>query len=121
VSPVDIATLVLLVSGAAFCVVGGVGVLRMPDFYTRTHAASIPDTLGAGLILVGLMLQGGGWIVTVKLVFVLALLLLTGPTASHALVKAAHASGLAWKGEDDTHHTPLQTVKVGGDDAVDPG
>ncbi len=120
-SPVDIASFALLVAGALFCVVGGIGVLRMPDFYTRTHAASIPDTLGAGLILLGLMLQGGGWIVTTKLVFVGALLIITGPTANHALVKAAHAAGVAWQGEDDTHHTPLRTAKVGGDDAADPG
>jgi multicomponent Na+:H+ antiporter subunit G len=119
-SPVDIATAVLILSGALFCMIGGVGVLRVPDFYTRTHAASIPDTLGAGLILVGLMLQGGGWIVTVKLVFVLILLLLTGPTANHALVKAAHASGVQWQGEDDTHDTPLKTAALGGDHA-DPG
>lgn len=119
-SPMDIVSAVLLVTGAAFCVIGGVGVLRMPDFYTRTHAASLPDTMGAGLILVGLMLQGGGWIVTVKLGFVLLLLLLTSPTAGHALVKAAHAAGVAWQGEHDTY-TPLETPKVGGPDAADPG
>jgi multicomponent Na+:H+ antiporter subunit G len=103
VNPADIGSWVLLSTGALFCVIGGIGVLRMPDFYTRTHAASLPDTLGASLILAGLMLQGGGWIVTVKLLSVLFLLFLTGPTAGHALVKAAHASGLRWQGEDDTH------------------
>jgi len=120
-SGMDIASWVLLAGGAIFCVIGGVGVIRMPDFYTRTHAASIPDTMGAGMILLGLMLQGGGWIVTVKLGFVLFLLLLTSPTAGHALIKAAHASGLAWQGEHDTHHTPLENPPVGGDDATDPG
>ena len=120
-SGVDIASWVLLAGGAIFCVIGGVGVIRMPDFYTRTHAASIPDTMGAGMVLLGLMLQGGGWIVTVKLGFVLFLLLLTSPTAGHALIKAAYASGLAWHGEHDTHHTPLETPSVGGDDATGPG
>jgi hypothetical protein len=45
--------------GGFFCVVGGIGLLRMPDFYTRMHAASVTETLGAGLILLGLMLQAG--------------------------------------------------------------
>ncbi|PKO58978.1 MAG: sodium:proton antiporter, partial [Betaproteobacteria bacterium HGW-Betaproteobacteria-18] len=48
-----------LVLGGIFCIVGAVGMLRMPDFYTRMHAASVIETLGAGLILLGLMLQAG--------------------------------------------------------------
>lgn len=90
----DILSWILLVTGAAFCVIGGVGVLRLPEFYARTHAASIGDTLGAGLILVGLMLQAGFTLVLVKLVMVLVLLMLTSPTASHALVKSAYAHGV---------------------------
>ena len=93
-SPVDIGSAVLLVTGAAFCVIGGVGVLRMPDFYTRTHAASLPDTMGAGLILVGLMLQAGATLVTVKLVLILVFLIFTSPTASHALAHAALLDGI---------------------------
>ncbi|MGH8705093.1 MAG: cation:proton antiporter, partial [Burkholderiales bacterium] len=53
----DVASWFLLVAGGLFCLVGGVGVLRMPDFYTRLHAASVTDILGAGLVLLGLCLQ----------------------------------------------------------------
>ena len=78
-----------LLAGVFFMLVGGVGLLRMPDFYTRMHAAGLIDTLGAGLVLLGLMMQGGWSLVTVKLLLILAFLWLTSPTASHALVRAA--------------------------------
>ena len=93
---VDALSWLLLVSGAVFCVIGGVGLLRMPDFYSRTHAASLTDTLGAGLILIGLMFQAGFGLVMVKLVTILLFLYLTSPTSAHALVKAAYSGGLAF-------------------------
>ncbi len=85
----DLLTFVLLALGAVFILIGGVGVLRMPDLYTRLHAAGITDTLGAGLVLVGLMFQGGWSLVTVKLMLILLFLELTSPTSTHALAKAA--------------------------------
>ena len=63
----EIASWALLVSGALFCVISGIGVLRLPDFYSRTHGASIGDTMGAGLIVLGLLLQSDHWSVGVKL------------------------------------------------------
>lgn len=90
----DIAVWIFLVAGSLFCIIGAVGVIRMPDFYTRTHAASVTDTLGATLILVGLAIHSGPNLVTVKLVFVCTLLYITSPTAGHALVKAAYSKGL---------------------------
>ena len=83
-----------LLSGGFFCIVGAIGLLRMPDFYTRMHAASVVDTLGAGLILLGLMLQAGFTLVTVKLLMVGILLFFTSPTATHALARAAMLRGL---------------------------
>lgn len=79
----------MLVTGGLLIIVGAVGMLRFPDLYTRMHAASVTDTGGAGLVLLGLMLQGGLSLVTVKLVLVLWFLLFTGPVASHVLAKAA--------------------------------
>jgi multicomponent Na+:H+ antiporter subunit G len=90
----DIASWVLLCAGGAFCVVGALGMLRMPDFYTRVHAASVIDTLGAGLILAGLILQAGLTLVSVKLVFVALLLFFASPTATHALARAALVRGV---------------------------
>ena len=75
--------------GCGFCLTGALGLLRMPNFITRTHAARLIDSLGAILILSGLILEAGLSLITVKLLFILAFLLLTGPTAVHALVNTA--------------------------------
>ncbi len=91
---VDAASWVLLVAGAAACLVGALGVLRMPDFYTRAHAASLTDTLGAGFVLAGLMLQAGWTLVAVKLAIVGLLIFFASPTAAHALARAALGRGL---------------------------
>ena len=91
----DIASWALLVSGGGFCIIGGLGLLRLPDVYARMHAAGITDTLGAGLILTGLMVQGGLSLVTIKLILILVFLLFTSPTSTYALANAAYRLGLA--------------------------
>ena len=91
---VDGVSWLCLLSGSFFCVTGAIGLLRMPDFYTRVHAASLVDTLGAALILLGLLLQAGWTLVAAKLVMILLLLLFASPTATHALVRAALHRGL---------------------------
>ena len=102
----DLLSALLLVVGGLFSVIGGVGLLRLPDFYTRTHAASIPDTMGAGLMLLGLALQSPHWIVAVKLLAILGFMLFTSPTAGHALVKAAYAHGVRWLEGPDASLSP---------------
>ncbi|MEX2494673.1 MAG: monovalent cation/H(+) antiporter subunit G [Woeseia sp.] len=91
----DIISWVLLVSGGAFVFIGGVGALRMPDFYTRMHAASLTDTLGTILVLLGIILQAGFTLSAVKLLAVMVFLLLTAPTAAYALANAARLARLA--------------------------
>ena len=91
---IDLLSALCLAGGAFFSLVGGIGLVRMPDFYTRMHAASVTDTLGAGLILTGLMLQAGWTLIAAKLAMVGLLTLLANPTATHALAKAAMLSGL---------------------------
>ncbi len=86
---IDIASWAALVVGGFLIFAGAVGLVRFPDLYTRMHAASVTDTGGAGLVLLGLMLQAGFTLVTVKLVLILWFLLFTGPVASHVLAKAA--------------------------------
>jgi multicomponent Na+:H+ antiporter subunit G len=83
-----------LVTGGVFCIIGAVGMLRMPDFYTRLHAASVIETLGGGLILLGLLLQAGFTLVSVKLLIVGLLVFFASPTATHALAKAAMERGV---------------------------
>ncbi|WP_051013936.1 monovalent cation/H(+) antiporter subunit G [Pararhodospirillum photometricum] len=91
---VDGASWITLVAGGVFLILGAVGVLRFPDLYTRMHAASLIDTLGAGLITVGLMLQAGPTLVAVKLALVFGFLCLTGPISTHALAGAAWNAGV---------------------------
>ena len=90
----DILSWVLLLGGGAFVIIGGIGLLRLPDFYTRLHAAGMTDTLGAALIILGMMVSGGLSLVTVKLVLLGALIFLTSPTATHAIANAAFTAGL---------------------------
>lgn len=97
----DVVSWILLLGGGFFAVSGAIGVLRFPDFFARIHAAGVTDTLGAGLILTGLMLQAPDAIALVKLVFILAFALLTSPTATHALAKAAIKGGLPMDGKGD--------------------
>lgn len=92
---VDGASWILLAAGGLTCLTGALGMLRMPDFYTRLHAAGLVETVGAGGILGGLLLQAGWSLVTVKLAVLALLILLTNPTASHALARAALGHGLA--------------------------
>jgi len=89
----DVLSWALLLAGGAFCMIGALGLVRMPDFFTRMHAASITETLGAGLLLLGMMLQAGFTLVTVKLVIILLVLWATGAVATHALARAALHDG----------------------------
>lgn len=91
--PIDILSGVLLVTGAAFYLIGAIGLNRMPDVFTRMHAISVSDTLGVGLLVLGMLLQAGPTLIAFKLVVIYALLFLTGPISSHALARAALHDG----------------------------
>ena len=90
---IAVVSAIFLLLGGFLCVTGGVGILRFPDFYTRIHATGVTDTLGAGLILIGLMLQVPDVLVLVKLVIILLMTLFINPVATHALAQAALKSG----------------------------
>jgi multicomponent Na+:H+ antiporter subunit G len=106
---IDILSWALLVGGSFFILTGSIGLVRMPDFFSRTHAAGMIEALGAGLIIGGLILQSGFTQVTIKLVLILILLFLTSPTATHALAQAAMADGLKpWRRGDDGYDRPAE-------------
>jgi multicomponent Na+:H+ antiporter subunit G len=90
----DIVSWVLLTGGGFFVLVGGVGVLRMPNLYTRMHAASVTDTMGAILVLGGIMVQAGLSLAAIKLAAILLFLLITSPTSSYALAHSALLAGI---------------------------
>ena len=96
----DLLSWACLVAGGLFCIVGGIGLLRMPDVYTRMHAASVIESLGAGLILLGLLFQAGFTLVAVKLLMIGLLIFFASPTATHALARAAMTRGVEpWLGD----------------------
>lgn len=87
----------LAVLGIVFLIAGAVGMLRLPDLYTRLHAASVTDTggtlvIGAVLLLHAIFTYGSA-MVAIKLLLIIAFTLFTAPTASHVLAKAALLSG----------------------------
>lgn len=84
----DVVSWLCIVAGAALALVGGLGILRLPDVFARMHGAGMIDTLGLGLILVGLMFQAGITLVTGKLILLLIVILFTSPVATHALARA---------------------------------
>lgn len=84
---------VLIAGGLFFMVTGAIGVIRMPDVFTRQHAAGMTDTGGAGLILVGLMFFGT-FPVIIRLVAIVVFLLFTSPIATHAVCRAALQDGV---------------------------
>ena len=90
----EVLSWVFLLAGSAFVIIGAFGMLRLPDFYSRLHPAGLTDTMGAGLILLGLLLQTEAVIVAIKLVIIALFLLLTSPTTGHTTARAALASGL---------------------------
>ena len=83
-----------IVSGSVFVVIGAFGTLRFPDFWSRLHAASITDSAGAILLIIGMCLQAGATLITVKLLIIGAFLFFTGPTSTHAIANAALVTGL---------------------------
>jgi len=89
----DVLSALLLLAGGGFAVLGGIGLVRLPDFYSRLHPAGITDTLATLLIVVGLLIQVGISMVAIKLLLILLFMIFTAPTASHALARAGLVAG----------------------------
>ncbi len=90
----EVLSWISILGGLFFMIVGTVGVVRMPDVYTRLHAAGMTDTMGAGLLLLGMCFQAGLTLVLVRLILIYAFLLFTSPISTHALASAALSGGL---------------------------
>ncbi len=91
---VDLISSGLLIIGGLCVLIGGIGILRMPDLYTRLHAASLTDTMATLALFSGMMLQSGFTLATFKLFAIMVFLLLTGPTATYVLANAAYSAGV---------------------------
>jgi multicomponent Na+:H+ antiporter subunit G len=108
---IDILSWASLLAGGFFLVVSSYGILRMPDVYTRVHSASVGETLGVGLLILGMLLQSPHWLVSAKLITIGAVIFFTAPVAGHALTAAALAAGIAPRVTD-----PKSCIEAVGDD-----
>jgi multicomponent Na+:H+ antiporter subunit G len=103
---VDITSWILLVAGGIVIIIGGIGLLRLPDVYSRMHAAGMTDTLGAMLIISGLVVQSGWDLNSARLLIILSFILFTSPASTHALAKAALHGGIQPQTSPDVESTP---------------
>lgn len=106
---IDVASWALILAGSFFIVTGALGMLRLPDVYTRMHSASLIDTMGAGFLFAGLMLQAGFNQVSLKLLFILLLFFFTGPVVTHALAQAALTAKIEPELDDDRRQRSLDS------------
>ncbi|MFW5918332.1 MAG: monovalent cation/H(+) antiporter subunit G [Haloferacaceae archaeon] len=101
-TPVEILLVILVAGGTFFGLVAAIGVLRLPDLYTRSHATSKSDTLGAVLTLLAVAIAFGPHTPTVKTLLLLVFMFVTNPTAAHAIVRAAEDQGIEpWTTDDE--------------------
>lgn len=84
----------IAIAGGGFVLIGAIGLLRLPDFFTRLHAAGVIDTLGMVLVLVGLSVYAESWLDLLKLAIIIIFILFTCPVSTHALARAALHGGL---------------------------
>ena len=97
---INIISIFLICTGLVFFIGGAVGILRFPDFYTRMHAAGKGDTCSMILILAGLALYQlhvpsmANFLVVGKMIFIAMFIMSTGPTSTHALIKAGFEEGI---------------------------
>lgn len=89
----DIVSWVSIAAGGFFYLVGAIGLIRMPDVFTRMHAVSVSETLGTGLLFLGMILQAGLTLVAVKLLIIFLVLMVVAPVSTHALARAALHDG----------------------------
>ena len=97
----NIVSWAFIIGGGIFCLIGGLGLIRLPDMFARMHGASLIDTMGIGLILTGLMFQAGFTLITGKLLLILVFVFFTSPTSSYALARAAINGGLVAEVQHD--------------------
>ena len=113
---VDVLSFLLIALGGSFCIIGGIGLIRMPDFFTRLHAASVIETLGAGFLIFGMLLQSGVSLISIKLLFIALLVFFTSPTATHALARAAVVKGVQYFKKKDGSHTRQRSIYYQGEE-----
>ena len=107
---------ILILGGVFFLTVSCIGLLRLPDVYTRTHAVGKSETLGTLLVLAGLAIYNGLAMGTVKILVILVFIVIATPTATHAILRAALQTGLEpWTTragkQNSSNHCDSESIK----------
>ncbi len=102
----SIASIIFVVLGIVFMLTGSVGMLRLPDFYTRSHAVSMSDMLGIIFVMFGLVIYEGFTQSTLKLILIILFIALANPIGIHALSRAAYKKGIKPLLNDKTNEEP---------------
>jgi multicomponent Na+:H+ antiporter subunit G len=92
-SLIDLITALCVIVGCFFFLAGTLGLLRLPDVFTRLHAITKADNVGLGLIVIGAMLQAESWAMRFKLGLIWILVLIAGATVSHLIGRGALQAG----------------------------
>lgn len=101
----NIAGMAMVCIGLFFLAVSAIGLIRLPDFYSRAHAVGKSETLGVILVLLGLALYNGIAISSLKLIIILIFIAIANPTATNAIARAAYMTGLTpWLRKDKNNH-----------------
>ncbi len=120
-TPVELVAILLVVAGTFFGLVAVVGIVRLPDLYTRAHATSKSDTLGIILTLGGVALVLGADVSVAKTVILGIFLFVTNPTAAHAITRAAYDQDITpWMRGDGRHAIDESAGPVAGNDTGQP-
>lgn len=101
----DIVSWIFLITGAFFSIVGGIGIVRLPEFFSRLHGGGITDTLGAALIIIGLCFQISSGFILAKLLMILFFLMVSSPSSCHALARSALSQGIKPELELNTYES----------------
>ena len=116
VSVSGIVIIVFLLAGTFFTVVSAIGVLRLPDVYSRAHTVSQTDTLGGGFVLAAVAVALGVQAQTVLIVLLLFFIFVTNPAAAHAIARAANDEEIPyWRADDPRDDTALASEAPDGD------
>ena len=91
---IDLTSWFFFIVGSVFLLIGAIGIIRLPDIFSRMHGAGIIDSMGTAMLFSGMFLQAGFTIVSIKVFLILLFLMFTSPTTTHALARAALDAGL---------------------------
>jgi len=109
---IEIASWALFIGGSVFLLIGAIGMIRLPDMFSRMHGAGIIDTMGVLMLFLGMILQAGMTLVSIKILLIVLFLMFTLPTTTHALARTAVAAGLKpLCDDDDTDARELAMMK----------